>query len=294
MPAAVRTVVFGMVVAAALVLGVTSAGAADLVANPSFTDDCAGVPCHWRLVTPTGGAQTISRATDTFHSAPASLALTITPAGGTTGEVHSDCFAVSPSTTYNFSVWYRNTSASTTQITLYLLAYSDGACGGSFGGAAMATAMPPGTAGVFTRLGGTDTTPSNVHSVLVALQSFCSSGCTNTTTNYDDVDVSIPPPTAVTLRRFTARPTGRAVALAWRTGSEAGLAGFAIERARGSVFSRITSGIPAGHTGQGNSYRFVDRTAQAGESYVYRLLGVDLTGRTTELARTTNPTRTAR
>src|SRR5438876_8274052 len=103
---AVRTMLLGLVVVAALVLGVASAGAAtNLVQNPSFTDDCSGVPCHWTAVVL---QETISRDTVTFHTAPASLASTV-PAEpfSTTGEIHSDCFTVSPSTAYNFGGSYR-------------------------------------------------------------------------------------------------------------------------------------------------------------------------------------------
>ena len=71
MVAAVRTMLLGLLIAAALVLGVASAGAAtNLVPNPSFTDDCSGVPCHWTVVN-----GTIARDTVNFRSAPASLAL---------------------------------------------------------------------------------------------------------------------------------------------------------------------------------------------------------------------------
>ncbi len=82
-------------------------------------------------------------------------------------------------------------------------------------------------------------------------------------------------PTAVALRSFAAHPGASGVALAWRTASETGIAGFELFRSSaGSKPVRLNRAlIPAKRTGsaQGASYRYLDRSARAGASYTYRL-----------------------
>ena len=87
-----RKTMLGLVLAAGLLLGVTSAQAANPIQNPSFTDDCSGVPCHWSASV--GG---LARDTTTFHSSPASAKLSGVSVGGVfNGALVSDCFTLDP------------------------------------------------------------------------------------------------------------------------------------------------------------------------------------------------------
>ena len=76
--------------------------------------------------------------------------------------------------------------------------------------------------------------------------------------------------TAVTVRSFVARRSGRAVELRWRTASDVGNLGFNVYRDAARLNERL---IPAGRT----SYRYLDRPPRGG-SFVYRLQGVKLDG----------------
>lgn len=64
-----------------------------------------------------------------------------------------------------------------------------------------------------------------------------------------------PGPTAVALRSFVASRSRAGVVLRWRTGSEAGLAGFNLYALRGSVRARLNrSLVPAAGDARGHSY----------------------------------------
>src|SRR5436309_14598636 len=98
--------------AAALVLGIGSAQAANLVPNPGFETACGSVPCNWA---PAGAAGSSSIVRDTVnpHSGSASLAAT---ASGTATDfgARSDCFSISPSTAETVDGSYRTTSTALT------------------------------------------------------------------------------------------------------------------------------------------------------------------------------------
>jgi carboxypeptidase family protein len=83
-------------------------------------------------------------------------------------------------------------------------------------------------------------------------------------------------PTSVSVSRFLAMRTKKAVAVSWRTRTEAQILGFNLLR-NGKKLNRGL--IAAKHSGQarGSTYRFVDRPA--GRSAKYRLQVVDLNGR---------------
>jgi hypothetical protein len=274
---AARTMFVGLVVAAVLVLGVASAGAAaNLVQNPSFTDDCSGVPCHWTAVVQ---GETISRDTVNFHTAPASLASSV-PAEpfSTGGEIHSDCFAVSPSTTYNFAGFYRTTASATSSVVLALIEFSDGACG-SLVDVGLASASPPVTTGAWTFLNGQTTTPASAKSAYLALQHNCNAAtCPAMTANFDDVGVSTGP-LAVTVVSFTAHRAGKGVLLRWRTGTEANELGFNVYRQQGArrvlVNRRL---LPALGAIAGSSYSYRDRRAPKHRALRYWLQAVAVDG----------------
>src|SRR5689334_22160519 len=98
MGASVRMLLLGLLVAAALVFGVTSAGAVpgmNFVPNPGFETACGSAPCNWNA----SSTGTITRDTVNPHNGAASLAV----AGNgvaTAFDSFSDCFVIAPSTTY--------------------------------------------------------------------------------------------------------------------------------------------------------------------------------------------------
>ncbi len=91
------------------------------------------------------------------------------------------------------------------------------------------------------------------------------------------------PPTAITLLSFTAERQGSGVLLRWVTGSERDTVGFLLLRSssgnRADARPIVTVPIPAqGSAGNGASYQWFDRTAQAGVSYHYWLVEIEADG----------------
>lgn len=85
-------------------------------------------------------------------------------------------------------------------------------------------------------------------------------------------------PSAVAVRDFRALPLSRAVALRWRTGTEAGLLGFNVVRYSSGSTVRLNRALIAAKAPAGTSYRLVDRRVRAGVSYTYRLQVVKADG----------------
>jgi len=84
-------------------------------------------------------------------------------------------------------------------------------------------------------------------------------------------------PTAVRIRSFAGSRAGRAaVGLRWRTGTEVGVAGFHVWRHGQRLTTRL---IVARGVTAGAGYRYLDRTARPGRTYVYRLEVIGLDGR---------------
>jgi hypothetical protein len=81
-------------------------------------------------------------------------------------------------------------------------------------------------------------------------------------------------PTAVSLRSFSARGGRDGVVLRWRTGSEAGIAGFDVYRGKTRLSGRP---IPARGAAAGHGYVWLDRGGRVGARY--RLRSVSLSGR---------------
>ena len=93
-------------------------------------------------------------------------------------------------------------------------------------------------------------------------------------------------PTAVSIRRFTARWQGNRVALSWTTASEVDTLAFRVWRTGDASPTRVGRASPlARHSGSvaGTTYRLVDRTARAGVSYTYRLQAIRRDGSRTWL-----------
>jgi hypothetical protein len=85
-------------------------------------------------------------------------------------------------------------------------------------------------------------------------------------------------PSAVTVASFEAIPDAEGVRLRWRTGSASRHAGFNVYRSAGEGAPRArlnTDGLLTG----GPEYALLDRTAEEGVTYTYRLGAVDLDGR---------------
>ncbi|NLP11357.1 PKD domain-containing protein [bacterium] len=91
--------------------------------------------------------------------------------------------------------------------------------------------------------------------------------------------------TPVELTSFSVNSSGVGVQLEWQTASETENLGFGIYRAdaQDGNYTQITASlIPgAGTTSSAHTYRYLDITAQAGETYYYKLADVDYHGRIT-------------
>ncbi len=93
-------------------------------------------------------------------------------------------------------------------------------------------------------------------------------------------------PTAVSLTSFNAAPASGNILLAWETGSETNLQGFNLHRSEttNGAYSQInTSVIQALNHGQpvGASYSWLDEDVVRGETYYYKLEGLEDGGLTT-------------
>lgn len=163
----------------------------NLVPNPSFSDDCSGVPCMWVL---DFGA--ISTDTSFYRSAPASMALTASSQPVFGGESHSGCFPISPSTTYTVGGWYSTTSPGideTFGIGGALIVYSGSSCDGTRLPNIDANASSV-TTGAWTSFSGQGTTSPNAQSAFLNLGVNCAIVDTNATcdsvkVNFDDTFV---------------------------------------------------------------------------------------------------------
>ena len=86
-------------------------------------------------------------------------------------------------------------------------------------------------------------------------------------------------PTAVAVNRFTARWTGKRVAVTWRTGSEAEVLGFNVFRSLGAgPFRKVNTTLIAARHDLGGAYRLIDRTVKRSKTYTYRLQVVSKNG----------------
>jgi hypothetical protein len=95
-----------------------------------------------------------------------------------------------------------------------------------------------------------------------------------------EISITVPPPTAITLASFTAEAGAEGVTLAWETGTEVDNAGFNLHRAmtQDGPWTQINSAlIPAqGDPVSGASYSFLDRPDHG--TFYYQLEDVDLYG----------------
>jgi hypothetical protein len=93
-----------------------------------------------------------------------------------------------------------------------------------------------------------------------------------------------PPPTAVRVRSFYARPTRAGMVLRWQSAAEPDMLGFNVFRAGPAGVKRVNERlIPAKASVAGAQYRFVDRGLRRGAEYDYRLQAVRRDGSRTIL-----------
>jgi hypothetical protein len=99
--------------------------------------------------------------------------------------------------------------------------------------------------------------------------------------NLDDVALTPPAPTAVTLISFAAKRVERGVRLGWRIASGERLLGFRLYRGRMPLGREL---IPAAFSGaSARSYSYLDRSASPDGRARYRLQAVALDGTRTWL-----------
>ena len=265
-----RKTMLGLVLAAGLLLGVTSARAANPIQNPSFTDDCSGVPCHWSASV--GG---LSRDTTNFHSSPASAKLSGVSVGGVfNGALVSDCFTLDPGI-YFTQFWFLTANFGVGELQFnYFTAANCATLGGQ-------VSIPGGS---FFMSGSSNweslAVIFSVPASTVSAQVQLNASSPDPLTIYFD-DLELEDLTAVTFTSARATRTAKGVLVRWRTGSEADLLGFHVYRSRGHSWNRIThSLIVAKGSVAGASYRFLDRTARRGVAYRYRIKAVNRDGTT--------------
>jgi hypothetical protein len=272
---AVRAMLVGLLVAAALVLGVASAGAAgpNLVPNPGFETACGSVPCNWSA----GSGGTITRDTVNPHSGLASLAVGKIPGSQIPGfSTMSDCFSISPSTVYTIGGWYRTTTTAVNEVELLLIDYTDASCGAFGAGSVGAVDDSVDTTGTWTSLQGQGTTGANDHSAHVAfvVMCLCPDGAS---VNLDDVDVS--QLLAVTVYSFSAHRAGKGVLVRWRTGTEENELGFNVYRqSQGKRVKLNRRLVPALGGLGGFSYSYRDRRAPRHRALRYWVQDVSTSG----------------
>jgi hypothetical protein len=101
----------------------------------------------------------------------------------------------------------------------------------------------------------------------------------------DDISITSQPPTAVSVRSFSASRTSTGALIRWRTGSEFDTLGYNVIRSGGGSTVKLNRSLITGSTsGRGASYCFFDRTADPGKHYTYRLQAVSLRGTKSLLA----------
>ena len=258
-----RLVLSASVVSLVLVLGAGATPAP--IPNASFTDGTTK-PTNWSV---DGDATTFFRDTSVFRTSPASLRLEAAPQGGIT--VRSDCFPVSPSTTYYTTYFYRATSVSMNeQVSLDLRYYDDTTCtpamvNGGTGSNILVTASSQWQ--LFPVLETTSLASTKAARIIgVGLICPANTGCQ---VNVDDVSMDTTP-TAVVVSSLAARRSSGGVDVTWRAGTTAGVLGFNVWRS-GAATGTFTKLNPTLIPALSKTYRYRDATARAGKSYVYKL-----------------------
>jgi hypothetical protein len=257
----------GVATVVCLMLAAPAAHAANLVPNPGFETDCSGVPCQWSAA----AGSTISRDT-TIKRSPSAASLKVTSAAilNSPASAFSDCFAVTPGTTYGLSGWYLNSSPSVTRIEVYATYTSLPGCIGSVFSPLGAFTTTPASDGDWHQLTALSVAPNGspfvaVSARIVVTFSCSTDPCPNTVfVNFDDL--SYDDVLAVQLSSFTGVRSHRGVLLRWRTGAEVNTLGFNVYRQRAGarrvrLNRRIIPALSLTRGTLGGAYSYRDRRA---------------------------------
>jgi hypothetical protein len=274
--------------AAALVLGVPAAHAANIAPNPGFEDTSCSmsltVVCNW---TPLNG--TFLSYTASSHTGSRSMRV-LSNASSSIVTARSDCFAVTPGTTYGMGIWYQAAPPVTIGQVVYAATFfSDAGCTGFTQSPQAVIVNSPLIDGVWHQATAQVTAPGgnpfSAQSATLQINFSCTGTCAETQAiNYDDLrfDTSL----AATVFGLSAKRARKGVVVRWRTGTEVDALGYNVYRQQGRRRVRLNKRvIPAltltrGGT-SGGAYSYVDRRAPRHRSLRYWLQDVDLNGNRT-------------
>ncbi len=260
---------------AAILLGIFthSAQAANIVPNPSFSNECppaSGLPCSWFPQ----GSPSIARDTTTFMSSSASLRVTTTESNL---GAYSDCMLLAPGThAASFAYWV--TDLSVTGVDLIAFFYPNATCAPVPSGIPVDFVSARSPFGLFWfEAAGNVTAPPGTASARLYLTVACNLSCppTGATAHFDDVSLESVA-LAVTMRSLSATSSSTGALLRWRTASELDTLGFNVFRELKGRRARVNPRLIAAK-GPG-SYSFLDRHAPAGKRLSYWLQVVNLDG----------------
>ena len=252
------------------------------------------VPCNWF-----GLNSTLLRYGVVPHFGGSSLRV-IADGTSTIAQARSDCFAVTPGTTYNLRAWYLVSPPVTiSQITYAATFYSLPGCDPMSStttpaGASTGPGSPLMIDGGWHPISGSTTAPNgapfvaqsarlqlNFSCVLATCKTSADPGAGFDAVQYDDL-IFATDVLAVSVQSLTARRSHQGVLVRWRTGTEADLLGFQIYRSSGHSWRRITpSLVGAKGSVSGASYRYLDKAAKRGVSYRYRIKALEQDGTAT-------------
>jgi hypothetical protein len=270
-PALARVAVLATVLATSGVSPALASSGASIepVPDPNFEANCANVPCDWG-----GISATLSRDTSLAVSGSASVRVTASGVGGP-AQALSDCFTgIVGGSSYTLSGFYALTDASISSVELRVSWRFD--CGSS-NPQASAVSVVPTRDGAFHSFSGSVTAPAGAYAALINAEYFCSGAmcASGVFARFDDVSLGAASPTAAALISFAARRSPVGVSLSWRTGTESGLVAFRLFR---NGIRLNVAPIQASGGAPGGRYGFVDRSALARRTHVYRLEAVGLDG----------------
>lgn len=274
-----RAIWLALLLAALSMFAPASAKAANLVVNPGFETNCAGVPCNWTAA----GTDTLTRDTSIFLSGAASLRVhTTTNLNG--GAVNLACIVVAAGV-YDASFWYRTTTSLVNNASFNMRYFSNSTCDFAFfvNGPSISTVPTPDSQ--WHQVAGTFTIPQ-AGSVLISLftycfQSFPDTGCpaAGADINFDDVFFGPQVAMAVSFASLSAEPAKAGVRVRWRTAAETSTLGYNVYReVNGKRVKANRFMITAHNQVGGRTYSFVDRMAPRGKLLRYWIQIVNVDG----------------
>jgi hypothetical protein len=244
-------------------------GSVQPVPDPNFEANCGTIPCDWG-----GVGATVSRDTTLAQSGSASARVSASGVSGP-AQALSACFmGIVSGSTYTLSGFYALSHPSISVVELSVNWRFD--CGSS-NPSASDVSVGPTRDGAFHSFSGSVTAPAGTYAALVNAKYFCTGGTCGSGifARFDDISLGASLPTAAALGSFAARRSPAGVRLSWRTGTESGLVGFRLFR-NGVRLNAVP--IHASGGAAGGRHDFVDRSATARRTYVYRLEAVGLDG----------------